>query len=156
MILVKTEAGQLAFKERTIRLEPRQRSAFILCDGKRSVEEVQAAGMNITVEDLEQLISLGMLAAAPGSSPVPAAPVATAVAAGLAERPAPNSSTQDRYKLAYPIATRLSSSLGLRGFRLNLAVEGTSSYEELLALAPRIRAAVGAAKAAELDDALDA
>ena len=44
--------------------------------------------------------------------------------------------------------------LGLRGFRLNLSIEGTSTYEELLALAPKIRAAVGQDKALALDRAL--
>jgi hypothetical protein len=55
----------------------------------------------------------------------------------------------------YPIATQLTGSLGLMGFRLNLQVEGTTSYEDLLALAPKIRAAVGAEKAAALDKALN-
>jgi len=160
MILVKTDAGQQAFKDRTIRLTPRQRSAFFLCDGKRTVEEVQAAGMNITREDLDEMVALGMLAAMNGSAQavapaatahITAAPTAAAAPATRDARPA-----QDRYKEAYPIATRLSGSLGLRGFRLNLAVEGTSSYEELLALAPKIRAAVGPDKSAELDRALGA
>ena len=39
-----------------------------------------------------------------------------------------------------PIATQLTAALGLRGFRLNLAVEGATSYEQLAAqLAPKIR-----------------
>jgi hypothetical protein len=63
-------------------------------------------------------------------------------------------SAQQRYKDAYPIATQLTGSLGLRGFRLNLSVEGTSTYEELLSLAPKIRAAVGDDKAVALDRAL--
>ncbi len=171
MILFKTEAGQQAFRDRTIRLTPRQRSAFILCDGKRSIEEVQAAGMNIERADLEQMIELGMLAALgdaaaaqPELQPTPAAsaPMAPAAPAGDATpkvavaAPAVSSerSPQQRYKDAYPIATRLSGGLGLRGFRLNLSIEGATSYEELLALAPKIRAAVGPDKAAELDRAL--
>jgi maltooligosyltrehalose synthase len=44
--------------------------------------------------------------------------------------------------------------MGLRGFRLNLAVEGTTGYEELAALAPKIRDAVGDAKYARLEQAL--
>ena len=171
MILFKTEAGQQAFRDRTIRLTPRQRSAFILCDGKRSIEEVQAAGMSIERADLEQMIELGMLAALGGAATAPAespstpgataatAPVAPAIApAPQAVAAAPVASTerspQQRYKDAYPIATRLSGGLGLRGFRLNLSIEGATSYEELLALAPKIRAAVGPDKAAELDRAL--
>jgi len=64
-------------------------------------------------------------------------------------------SKQQRYKDAYPIATQLTGSLGLMGFRLNLQVEGTASYDDLLALAPKIRAAVGAERAAALDKALN-
>lgn len=40
MILVKTEAGQQVLKDRSVPLSPRQRTAFILFDGKRSVDEV--------------------------------------------------------------------------------------------------------------------
>ena len=161
MILFKTEAGQQAFRDRTIRLTPRQRSAFILCDGKRSIEEVQAAGMNIERADLEQMVELGMLAALDGApaaqSDLPSTPIAsapTAPAEPVAVVASSERSPQQRYKDAYPIATRLSGGLGLRGFRLNLSIEGATSYEELLALAPKIRAAVGPDKAAELDRAL--
>ncbi|WP_213956394.1 MULTISPECIES: hypothetical protein [unclassified Variovorax] len=155
MILVKTEAGQQAFRDRTIRLTPRQRSAFFLCDGKRTIEEVQAAGVNIAREDLDEMVSLGMLRAINGvTHDVVLGEVVASPVIVTAEASNDGRSAQDRYKAAYPIATRLSGSLGLRGFRLNLAVEGTSSYEELLALAPRIRAAVGPDRAAELDNAL--
>ncbi|MCY1534091.1 hypothetical protein D9M68_694490 [compost metagenome] len=85
----------------------------------------------------------GQPAAAP---PVPAAPAAASSS---------GRSRQQRYKDAYPIATQLTGSLGLMGFRLNLQVEGTTSYEDLLALAPKIRAAVGPEKAAALDKALN-
>ena len=62
---------------------------------------------------------------------------------------------QQRYQDAYPIATRLTASLGLKGFRLNLAVEAASNYDELRGLAPKIREAVGADKCMMLDLALD-
>ena len=172
MILVKTEAGHLALKDRAVRLTPRQRSAFILFDGKRSVNEVLAAGMGIVVQDVEQMVELGLLgpagdvaATAPAAvtvvepappvnrvaAPAPIEPVAAEPAAPLQAR-----TPQQRYQDAYPIATKLAAGLGLRGFRLNLQVEGTSSYEELVALAPKIRAAVGDDKAQALDRALTA
>ena len=174
MILVKTEAGQQVFKDRSVRLTPRQRSAFILFDGKRSVSEVLEAGMGIGREDIDQMVELGLLgqvggmaeaanagtvAIPAGPAPLPAAQPERAVAATpqveAAAAPATGSpSAQQRYKDAYPIATQLTGSLGLRGFRLNLSVEGTSTYEELLALAPKIRAAVGEDKATALDRAL--
>jgi hypothetical protein len=64
-------------------------------------------------------------------------------------------SSQQRYQDAYPIATRLTASLGLRGFRLNLAVEAAGNYEQLGQLAPKIREAVGQEKYAPLEDALN-
>ncbi|MGJ7563202.1 hypothetical protein ACSFBM_05010 [Variovorax sp. GB1R11] len=153
MILVKTQTGHQALKDRSVTLSPRQRSAFILFDGKRSLDDVLAAGMGIAREDIDHLVELGMLAPVGGASAVPdgavsqASPVAAPATSGR--------SKQQRYKDAYPIATQLTGSLGLMGFRLNLQVEGTASYEDLVALAPKIRAAVGAEKAAPLDKALN-
>ena len=46
--------------------------------------------------------------------------------------PVPQEEGRRRYQSAYPLATKLTASLGLRGFRLNLAVEAAGSYEELL------------------------
>jgi len=157
MILVKTEAGQRVLKDRSIALTPRQRSAFILCDGKRSVVDVLEAGMGVSREEIDQMIAQGLLAlvgeggvavaAIPAASPAPApAPVAAAPAAGRSD--------QQRYKDAYPIATQLTGSLGLRGFRLNLSVEGTANYAQLLELFPKIQAAVGPDQAAALERAL--
>ncbi|MDM0069228.1 hypothetical protein [Variovorax sp. J31P207] len=157
MILVKTEAGQRVLKDRSVALTPRQRTAFILCDGKRSVGDVLEAGMGVSREEIDQMIAQGLLAlvgeasapaaAGPAASPAPApAPVAAAPAVGRSD--------QQRYKDAYPIATQLTGSLGLRGFRLNLSVEGTANYEQLLELFPKIQAAVGPDKAAGLERAL--
>lgn len=163
MILVKTEAGHQALKDRSVPLSPRQRSAFILFDGKRSVDDVLAAGMGIAREDIDQMVALGVLepvggkTASPmvGEAPAePSRPAAQAAAPPPAP-PASGRSKQQRYKDAYPIATQLTGSLGLMGFRLNLQVEGTTSYDDLVALAPKIRAAVGAEKAAALDKALN-
>ncbi|MDM0023111.1 hypothetical protein [Variovorax saccharolyticus] len=167
MILVKTEAGQRVLKDRSIALTPRQRTAFILCDGKRSVDQVLEAGMGVSREEIEQMVAQGLLAlvaeagaaapavAAAAPAPAPAAAAAAApVPAPVAAAPAGGRSAQQRYKDAYPIATQLTGSLGLRGFRLNLSVEGTSTYEQLVELFPKIQAAVGPDKAAPLERAL--
>jgi len=185
MILVKTEAGQRVLKDRSVPLTPRQRSAFILCDGKRTVEQVLEAGMGVAREDIDRMIELGLLGPVDGSAPAAASPVAAAPAPSVAPVPAapatpvpasPASApavsngaqaaapaaapvaggrtAQQRYKDAYPIATQLTGSLGLRGFRLNLSVEGTSTYEQLLELLPKIQAAVGPEKSAALEQAL--
>ena len=165
MILLKTETGQQVFKDRSVRLTPRQRSAFILFDGKRSVDEILSSCVGVATEDVDQMISLGLLEPVGTASPAALSPRVEGAAllgttyasteSGTAARVNEGGvSSQQRYKDAYPVATQLTGALGLRGFRLNLSVEGTGSYDELLALAPKIRAAVGPEKAATLDRAL--
>jgi len=131
MTLIKTEAGLRVLKDRSVALTPRQRAAFILCDGKNSQAQVLAATAQggVTQEDLKQLVELGLVA----DTDAPASEAAAA----------PEKSLSQRYQEAYQIATRLTAALGLKGFRLNLAVEGACTYDQLREVAPRIRDAVG-------------
>ena len=164
MIYAKTVLGLSAVKDRSAGLSQRQRSAFIMFDGKRDASEIlrMTTGIGVTQSDVDHLVSLGLLA-----SPNPAAalmpvsepsaltaphnlPVSSVKANGM-----PTLSAQAHYSMAYPIATRLTAALGLRGFRLNLAVEAAGDLEKLKQLAPRIKEAVGAEKFQELDDALN-
>lgn len=140
----KTEAGQQAFKQRSALLSARQRSAFILFDGTKTLEQVlaAAAGLGVTQADVDHMLAQGFLVASELQTAVPAA------AAVSARTP------QVRYAEAWPIATRLTASLGLRGFKLNLAVEAASGYEELLALLPKIQEALGPKASQELEQAL--
>ncbi|QNP49505.1 hypothetical protein [Diaphorobacter aerolatus] len=167
MIYVKTQAGQLALKERHGALTPRQRSAFILFDGKRTMQQVldATAPMGITPQDVQVMIDQGLLEATAATSAAPApaavAPGATTTATPTTFSP-PSSfgievirSISERYQDAYRVATELTSGLGLRGLPLTLAVESAGGYNELLALAPKIRAAVGDVKFARLDHALN-
>jgi hypothetical protein len=146
VILVKTETGVQVMKDRSVALNPRQRSAFILFDGKRSLDGVLAATapMGVTGEDIKQLVTLGLLSErADRLEPFHA----DTIPASLGELPVPAvRPPQQRYAEAYPIAIQLTSAMGLRGFRLNLAVEAAGSYEQLAALAPKIREAVGPEK----------
>ena len=149
LIAIKTEVGLRVLKDRSVPLTPRQRAAFILVDGKRSFHDVMeaTAGMGVTRVDMEQLLGLGLIA----EIAAPAAPVqVNAAPERISTRTA-----QERYRDAYPVATQLTSSLGLRGFRLNLAVESVGSFEQLLELAPKIKQAVGPEKFAALDKALN-
>lgn len=156
VLLVKTPAGQLALKDRHGGLTPRQRSAFILFDGQRTLEQVLSAtsAMGITVDDVRAMVDQGLLESPDGRAlpqPVAAAPPAPGSASAP---PSPPATLADRYQSAYLVATQLTSSAGLRGFRLNLAVEGARSMEELAALAPRIRDLVGEEKYKRLQEAL--
>ena len=158
MKYMKTELGQRAFKERAPALSTRLRAAFILVDGKRTAQDVvrATAGLGITEADIAQLQTLGFIAEAEAEPGDPPASVAEAASAASAPG-APSASQaaqalpQELYMRAYPIATQLTASLGLRGFRLNLAVESAGGYQQLVELVPRIREAVGAIKCRPLE-----
>lgn len=153
MIYAKTEAGQQALKDRSV-LTPRQRSAFILFDGQRSLPQVleATAGLGVTSADLLQLVEMGFLA--PSQQSIEKAAAATAQTAAVVARQEGSDAANDRYRKAYPLAAQLTGALGLRGFRLNLAVEGAADVHALLALLPKIREAVGAGKCREREQAL--
>lgn len=155
MIYTKTELGQSALQDRSIPMTPRQRSAFIMFDGKRSMEEVVKAttGLGVTAEDIAHLLTLGLLAPAAAQPPTVAAAPAPAASAQNADG-SPTLTAQEHYSRAYPIATRLTAGLGLRGFRLNLAVEAAGDIDKLKELAPKIKEAVGPEKFKELENAL--
>lgn len=155
MRYVKTEAGVKALKDRSL-LAPRQRSAFILFDGKRSLKEVleATAGLGVTSDELVQLVELGLLE--PDLQSVRDQADQVAASAAIVTAKESSDAANDRYKKAYPLAAQLTGALGLRGFRLNLAVEGAADVEALRALLPRIREAIGADKCRELERALNA
>ena len=102
-------------------------------------------GIGVTQADVDHMVQSGFIAADPSSG----AGAAAAPAAAAGEH-----TSQQRYAEAYPLATKLTASLGLRGFKLNLAVEAASGYDDLLALLPKIQDAVGPKAAAELEKAL--
>lgn len=147
----KTELGKVAFKERNVELSARQRSAFIMFDGIKDDSEIfkSMASFGLTADDINYLVESGLIEAVderPTSSAAASSDAAVGAAVVMTD--------QERYQRAYPIATKLTSALGLRGFRLNLAVEGASNYQGLLDLTPKIREAVGDEKFVELARAL--
>ncbi|MFZ2308185.1 MAG: hypothetical protein WAW73_20710 [Rhodoferax sp.] len=156
MKLIKTETGQQAFKARSPLFSARQRTAFIMFDGQKSVEQVLAAatGLGLTPEDVEHMVAHEFLAPAPGEVSLAQAHAVQVAAEQSVADSFKAHSAQDRYKEAKPIATKLTAALGLRGFRLNLAVESAGGYEELLALLPKIKDAAGAKACVELERAL--
>ncbi len=167
MELKKTELGRTAFKDKSRDFTPAQRSAYVMFDGARSTQTVIsfAAGLGFGEADVQHLVGLGFLEAAESgaAAPTKAAKPPVAVAAkpiNSVDAPqAPQTSdgvfnTHECYKVAYPEALKLAAGLGMRGFLLNLAVERATSYEDLVAVAPKLREAVGEAKFGALKAAL--
>ena len=152
MKLVKTETGQQAFKVRSPLFSARQRTAFIMFDGNKTVEQVVAGavGLGLTQEDVDHMLEQDFLTPAPGEAFLAEAHAQQLAAETAVTNSFKAHSAQDRYKEAKPIATKLTAGLGLRGFRLNLAVESADGFDELLALLPKIRDAVGVTASEEL------
>lgn len=143
MNLSKTDAGLRMLKDRQGGLTPRQRAALILFDGQRTLDEVLAATApgGVTRADVDRLLALGLVAELPAGTP-------TFSDSG------PGGIDRDRYLQAYALATHLTAGLGPKWGSLNLAVEAAGNLEELEALGPSIRAAVGPLKFAPLEAAL--
>ncbi|MBC7601181.1 MAG: hypothetical protein H7255_00770 [Ramlibacter sp.] len=151
MIICKTLLGQRVMKDRSVTLTPQQRSVFILVDGKRSIEELLTATKagGVTKSDVDTLVELGL-----------AAELSKAAAAALAnaqklEAKRSGRSLMERYDRVQPVAAMLTANLGLRGRNLNFAVTNAMTYMDLLALAPRIREAIGEKDFAMLDQLLN-
>ena len=164
MKYTKTETGQLAFKVRSPVFSARQRSMFILFDGNKTVAQVLAAtvGLGAVQADIDLMVENGFLALVLGQPATTTAantissPQELASSAAVEATPAEpsNRSAQQRYTDAKPLATQLTAGLGLRGFMLNISVESAAGYEELLALFPKIQAAVGTKASKALEAAL--
>jgi hypothetical protein len=154
MRLTKTEAGKKAISDRSITLSPRQRSALIIFNGERSLDEVltMLVGLGFTKADADHMLSIGLLIEE--SPPIVPQKVASSKATEELGGFVDLNDAQSRYKLAYPLATQLTAGLGFRGFRLNLAVEAAGSYSQLVQLFPKIKEAAGAEKSSALENAL--
>lgn len=151
MKYAKTESGQLAFKQRSPLLSARQRSAFILFDGNQSLGQV-AAVVGVVQADVDHMLAQGFVVPAqPARGAARAEPVAPPDAWGAGQR-----SPQERYAEAMHIATALTAGLGLRGLRLNLAIESAAGYKGLVKLLPELRKALGASACEPLERVLSA
>jgi hypothetical protein len=145
----KTVLGAQVMKDRSVPLNAQQRSALILCNGKRSAEEVvkMVAALGVTLQDIDALAQLGLIDI---SATAPKAAIAvTSAATPLAPSPtsaAPANATDQGFSVALNTAITLCSELGFRGFSLNMALTGVDSLEKLQKLAPEIRQAAGDAK----------
>ena len=105
----------------------------------------------MTRVDIDQMVDLGLLAEfASAVEPVAVPEKALEPIGGMVDL----GEAQLRYSRAYPLATQLTAGMGLRGFRLNLAVEAAGSYSQLVALFPKIREAAGSDKSSQLERAL--
>ena len=134
----------------------RQRTAFIMFDGQKSVERVLASGaaLGLTQDDVDHMVAQGFLGdgSGRGAKGRRRSHQAAAAIRRWPNRQSPHSPGPLSGSPAH--GRKLTASLGLRGFRLNLAVEGAPAMTNWLALPPKIKEAVGAQACAELERTL--
>ncbi|MEG2048558.1 MAG: hypothetical protein RR100_17035 [Comamonas sp.] len=144
MILVPTSTGQQALVVQDALFTSCMRTIFMLCDGQRSMGQVlgATAGLGATPEDVRTLLELGWLRAGAKEEQI---------AAAMDARTRSQAQERARYVEGYRWARQLTTGLGIRGLRLLLAIESATDYAQLASLVPRIRDAVGSARAAVLE-----
>jgi len=150
MIYVKTAAGRQALKERSESMPRKFHFPFLMCDGVRDSAEILTASAShgFTSVDLYEMVQAGFIAPAAGTSAASAAPQAALSATTS------NSQSTALFIEAEHLATSITAKLGLRGFRLNMAVERAGNLADLKALLPQIQEAAGMAAAKPLADYL--
>jgi hypothetical protein len=141
MIFAKTELGQQVVKDRSVALSASQRAFLIMCDGVKPLQQLLGT-VGIAQNEVEQLVELKLIAdLATGSQA--GAPTNTSL-----DQVSPATSPAAAYDGLYKTATKITSGLGLRGFRLNMAIEGASNAQELWALRSKIYDALVSANGA--------
>ena len=157
MIYVKTAAGRLALKERSETMPRKYHFPFLMCDGVRDAADILVASAQhgFTSIDLYQMVQLGFIEPA-SVEHVAAAPLQQAQDAPAAIAPENVATTLNAalFIQAEHLATSITAKLGLRGFRLNMAVERTNNLADLKALLPQIEEAAGPLAAKPLADFL--
>jgi hypothetical protein len=150
MIYVKTAAGRQALKERSESMPRKFHFPFLMCDGVRDSAEILTASAShgFTSVDLYEMVQAGFIAPAATTSATSAAPQAALSATTS------HSQSAALFIEAEHLATSITAKLGLRGFRLNMAVERAGNLADLKALLPQIQEAAGMAAAKPLADYL--
>ena len=155
MPFAKTEQGIQAFKDRTPLMNARQRAAFVLINGVRDTRSLFSltSSLGVSSEDLTHLVAQGFIVRAliPQGLISGTPQVLDSQFQGEEPAPRPAVSEAERYLLAKTLATQLTASLGLMGFRLNLAVEAAADCQGLRALLPKLQSALGPARCEELE-----
>ncbi|SEO52094.1 hypothetical protein SAMN05428959_10984 [Duganella sp. CF517] len=153
----KTAKGKEEIATRKYQLAPRLRALLVLIDGRRAQEELlrNVAGLGLGASALAELVEHGYVVLATSYSsladqPAPAEPPSAEAAVQIPE-PAQIAQFQSIYDF---YNKTIKSTIGLRGFTLQLKVEKASSVAELRDLRHPYIEAVQKARGSETAAAL--
>lgn len=154
-IFDKTDKGREEIATRQHHLPPRLRTLLVLVDGKQSGDDLlqKVAGLGLTEDNLRELADNGFVqpvAAAP-AQPIAATPAVAATSAPAAPSEAALPEGQTQYQAIYHFYTEtIKSTIGLRGYGLQLKVEKAGSIEDFRELRQAYVEAVLKAKGPEM------
>lgn len=146
---IKTDLGRAEISARARVPERLRRTLLLLIDGNRSELALLNSVAGSTARDFEHLEQLGLITRQPSTTATPAsapAPLAHADIDVLLDDAPPVPSYA---QLTTRLTQLISSQLGLRGFRLTLAVEKAADVQELLRVADRVVDEIAQRKGAE-------
>jgi len=162
----KTEKGREEIATRKYQLPPRLRTLLVMIDGRNSLETVlkNIAGLGLNGESVNLLVAneyIRLVSGGPEAANEPAAPPRAAaprkretdpeVAARMAEMTAKAVEEAEQFRAVYEFYTQtIKSTLGLRGFMLQMKVEKAATVGELRELRHAYLDAVLKSKGAEI------
>ncbi len=154
MAVSKTALGIQVMRDRSVSLSAQQRSALILCDGKRSADDVvrMTAAVGVNMQDIQVLLDQGLVemdmaaASSSASTPISLLDAKSAAVDSVVVVPQEAIAPNQDFSVALNAAITLCSNLGFKGFGLNMTLTGVDSLEKLQKIAPDIRRAAGDAK----------
>lgn len=154
-IFDKTDKGREEISTRKYQLAPRMRTLLVLVDGKQTKDELlkKVTGIGLTEESLDDLISNGFIQAVNVAETFAPAPVEVATKEEPPKVAANNvlPEGQNQFQAIYHFYTEtIKSTIGLRGYALQLKVEKAASIEELRELRKPYLEAVLKAKGNEM------
>jgi hypothetical protein len=156
MIWIKTDIGRAEICTRALVPERVRRNLLLLIDGNRSQDALLNSVAGSTAGDIDQLAQLGLITRVRlDETPVSAfgrlqtqasamfGSTSTEMDLLLDERPTPSYA-----QLTARLTHLISSELGLRGFRLTLAVEKAADVQQLMPVVDRVVADIAQRKGA--------
>lgn len=156
-IFDKTDKGREEIATRKYRLAPRLRTLLVLVDGKQSADDLlkKVAGIGLSEESLSELLNEGHIQIASTVEPAPAS-VSAQPAVMPASEPAAAAESilpegENQFVAIYHFYTEtIRSTIGLRGYGLQLKVEKAASIDDFRQLRQPYLDAVLKAKGNEM------
>lgn len=147
-IFDKTDKGREEIATRKYQLPSRLRTLLVMIDGKQEAGDLlkKVAGLGLSDDSVRELLDNGFIQ--PAAQPAAAAPAPTIV---VDDRPAEIPESPSQYQAIYQFYTEtIKSTIGLRGYALQLKVEKAASIDDFRALRDPYLEAVLKAKGKEI------